>query len=179
VHSAGDGKRLVAYVVARPGKTVPGAGELQRYLGQWVPEYMVPGLYVGLDRLPLTANGKLDKAALPVPGGERAQEQHEAPQGEVEQALAQIWAQVLEVAQVGRHDNFFELGGDSILSIQIKAQAQQQGLQFALEALFERQTVARLAEVVTQGGAVVDIPRVEAFDMLSPQELAALDQENV
>ncbi|WP_434991177.1 condensation domain-containing protein, partial [Xanthomonas melonis] len=149
VHSAGDGKRLVAYVVARPGKTVPGAGELQRYLGQWVPEYMVPGLYVGLDRLPLTANGKIDKAALPVPGGERAQEQHEAPQGEVEQALAQIWAQVLEVAQVGRHDNFFELGGDSILSIQIKAQAQQQGLQFALEALFERQTVARLAEVVT------------------------------
>ncbi|WP_434991215.1 condensation domain-containing protein, partial [Xanthomonas melonis] len=86
---------------------------------------------------------------LPVPGGACAQEQHEAPQGEVEQALAQIWAQVLEVAQVGRHDNFFELGGDSILSIQIKAQAQQQGLQFALEALFERQTVARLAEVVT------------------------------
>ncbi|MBB3815679.1 aryl carrier-like protein [Xanthomonas arboricola] len=106
-------------------------------------------MYVGLDRLPLTANGKIDKAALPKPGAARAADTHEAPQGEVEQALAQIWAQVLDVAQVGRHDNFFELGGDSILSIQIKAQAQQQGLEFALEALFERQTVARLAEVTT------------------------------
>ncbi|WP_164739364.1 phosphopantetheine-binding protein, partial [Xanthomonas sp. BRIP62415] len=77
------------------------------------------------------------------------------------------------------HDNFFELGGDSILSIQIKAQAQQQGLEFALEALFERQTVARLAEVTTHGGTAVAVPRVEAFDMLSPQELAALDQESV
>ncbi|MBB3815691.1 hypothetical protein FHY13_004098, partial [Xanthomonas arboricola] len=67
----------------------------------------------------------------------------------------------------------------SILSIQIKAQAQQQGLEFALEALFERQTVARLAEVTTHGGTAVAIPRVEAFDMLSPQELAALDQESV
>ncbi|WP_434991188.1 condensation domain-containing protein, partial [Xanthomonas melonis] len=105
---------------------------------------------------------------LPVPGGERAQEQHEAPQGEVEQALAQIWAQVLEVAQVGRHDNFFELGGDSILSIQIKAQAQQQGLQFALEALFERQTVARLAEVVTRSAdeAASTLPTVAPFALV-------------
>ncbi|WP_422508883.1 amino acid adenylation domain-containing protein [Stenotrophomonas sp. GZD-301] len=158
VHSAGDGKRLVAYLVARPGHAVPAAGELQRYLGDWLPEYMVPALYVGLDRLPLTANGKIDKAALPVPGAAASDAQHEEPQGEVEQALARIWAQVLEVEQVGRHENFFTLGGDSILSIQIKAQAQQQGFQFALEALFERQTVARLAEVTTPRAPAIHTP---------------------
>ncbi|WP_434991191.1 amino acid adenylation domain-containing protein, partial [Xanthomonas melonis] len=179
VHSAGDGKRLVAYVVARPGKTVPGAGELQRYLGQWVPEYMVPGLYVGLDRLPLTTNGKLDKAALPVPGGACAQEQHEAPQGEVEQALAQIWAQVLEVAQVGRHDNFFELGGDSILSIQIKGLADQRGLVLELADLFDYDTLAELATQVRLAEPGDAHQALAPFELLSVAQRQALPSDVV
>ncbi|MFD1692303.1 phosphopantetheine-binding protein [Azotobacter chroococcum] len=90
---------------------------------------MVPAAIVQLEALPLTVNGKVDRKALPAPEKTEAK-RHEAPQGEVEQALAEIWAQVLRVERVGRHDNFFELGGDSILTLQIIARARKRGLRF-------------------------------------------------
>jgi amino acid adenylation domain-containing protein len=116
------GARLVAYVSARAGETIDTV-RLRERLGQALPEYMVPGAVVVLESLPLNANGKVDRKALPEP--ERASTQaYEAPQGGTEEALAAIWAEVLGVSRVGRNDNFFELGGHSLMSVQVVARVQ-------------------------------------------------------
>ena len=111
---------------------------------------MVPSAFVALEALPLTANGKVDRKALPAPeGGARGgRHGYVAPRDDVEQRLCDIWAQVLGVKQVGIHDNFFELGGDSIISLQVVARARQAGLVLATRQLFQHQTVERLAQVV-------------------------------
>jgi len=122
-----------------------------------LPEFMVPGVFVGLEALPLTPNGKLDRGALPAPEVVRPQLEaaYVAPVTPVEQALAGIWAEVLGLERVGVHDNFFELGGDSILSIQIVARAAAGGLRLTPRQLFEHQTVAQLAAVAGSAPAVV------------------------
>ncbi|HET7464986.1 MAG TPA: amino acid adenylation domain-containing protein, partial [Longimicrobium sp.] len=115
--------RLVAYWV---GDASPGAEVLRAHLGERLPEYMVPALYVRLDGWPLTPNGKLDRAALPAPdAGAYAARAYEAPLGETEQALAEIWATVLGVERVGRRDHFFELGGHSLLAVQVISRVRQ------------------------------------------------------
>ena len=111
-------------------------GLLKERLGQALPDYMVPSAIVVLDALPLTANGKVDRKALPEPETAGAQE-YEAPQGELEEALARIWAEVLGVERVGRHDGFFELGGHSLLLVQMLARVRTEmgtdlGLAYAL-----------------------------------------------
>ncbi|WP_404649007.1 AMP-binding enzyme, partial [Dyella flagellata] len=108
----GGERRLVAYYTPR-GETAVTGEMLRQQLAQGLPEYMVPAAYVPLARLPLTANGKLDRAALPAP--ERAGSGHEPPQGELETALAQIWSELLQVEPIGRRDHFFALGGHSLL----------------------------------------------------------------
>lgn len=109
------GKRLVAYV-RRRGESNPTAKELRAYLETVLPEYMLPTAFVILERFPLTANGKVDRRALPEPELEAyARQKYEAPQGAVEQALAGIWRELLQIDQVGREDNFFSLGGHSLL----------------------------------------------------------------
>ena len=128
--TAGD-KRLVAYyTVANGGEAArraeAGAEQLRAHLAAKLPEYMVPAAYVRLEGLPLTPNGKLDRKALPAPEADAyAVRGYEAPQGEMETALAQIWAEVLKVERVGRHDNFFELGGHSLLAVSDRADAAQ------------------------------------------------------
>ena len=103
-------KRLVAYVVAdKP----PSVSEWRRFLQARLPDYMVPSAFVALAALPLTANGKVDRSALPVPAVAREAEAV-VPRTEDEQRLAEIFAQVLRLDQVGIHDNFFELGGHSL-----------------------------------------------------------------
>ena len=111
----GDGdKRLVAYYTSSP-EIEPEAEELQRHVGAKLPEYMVPAAYVRLEKLPLTPSGKLDRKALPAPGeGAYGVRAYEAPVGEVEKVLAEIWAELLKVERVGRRDNFFRLGGHSL-----------------------------------------------------------------
>ncbi|MCM2575750.1 phosphopantetheine-binding protein, partial [Achromobacter xylosoxidans] len=111
-----SGARLVAYVVPATLEIAT----LRDALAARLPDYMVPAAFVPLASLPVNANGKLDRRALPQ-ASFIAQQAYEAPQGEVETALAAIWSQVLGAETVGRHDNFFELGGDSILSLQIVA----------------------------------------------------------
>ncbi len=122
---------------------------VRRYLKERVPEYMVPAAVVVLERLPLTANGKVDRGALPAPEGVRPElaTAYVAPRTAVEEALARIWAEVLGLERVGVADNFFELGGDSILSIQIIARARQAGWQITPQQLFQQQTVGELAAV--------------------------------
>ncbi|CCD85604.1 putative Non-ribosomal peptide synthase:Amino acid adenylation (Modular protein) [Bradyrhizobium sp. ORS 285] len=141
-----DRLELVAYCVPAPGAALqPDA--LRTQLAAWVPDYMVPARVMVLDRLPLTANGKLDRAALPQPEDEAAVS-YADPVGEVEQTIAAVWREVLGRDRIGRHDNFFELGGDSILSLQIIARLRKRGLILTPKQVFARQTIAALAGVV-------------------------------
>ncbi len=136
-------KRLVAYVVPEEGEELPAAG-LRASLAARLPEYMVPAAFVALERLPLTANGKLDRRALPAP--ERETSPHAGPRTEAEEVLAGIWAEVLRLESVGTGENFFELGGHSLLATQVVSRARQAfGAEVPLKALFESPTVAGLA----------------------------------
>ena len=147
--------QLLAWVVAEGVNTE----SLRQQLGQLLPDYMVPAQIVLLEQLPLTANGKLDKRALPKPGA--VQQRFVAPQGEIEEALAAIWRDVLKLEQVDSTDNFFELGGDSILSLQIIARAKRQGIKLNPKQLFEKQTIGQLAMVAKRIEKKAAAPVVE------------------
>ncbi|RXU00090.1 non-ribosomal peptide synthetase, partial [Pseudomonas syringae] len=149
-------KRLVAYVTAQQPETAPDIEHLRNHLQGLLPDYMVPAAYVQLDALPLTANGKLDRKALPAPDAQSLiSHGYEAPQGELETLLASIWADVLKVEQVGRHDHFFELGGHSLLAVTLIERMRQVGLSADVRVLFSQPTVAALAAAVGGGTEVV------------------------
>jgi amino acid adenylation domain-containing protein len=143
-------KRLVAYLTNGQGGA--SSEELRTYLRANLPEYMVPSAYVQLERIPLTPNGKVDRSAL-----ERlaivdcATKDYEAPVGEVEQALAAIWQELLKVKHVGRHDNFFDLGGHSLLTAKMINRLQQVGLLVSLATVFKYPTLKSLAECLEEG----------------------------
>ncbi|HOB95691.1 MAG TPA: amino acid adenylation domain-containing protein, partial [Aquabacterium sp.] len=151
-------KRLVAYLVAQPG--VPLAiSAVREQLQRQLAEHMVPGALVVLPALPLTPNGKLDRRALPAPDASaRVQRGHEAPQGELEFTLAQLWAEVLGLPAVGRHDNFFELGGHSLLAVSLVERLRQAGLATDVRTLFANPSVAGLAQALGSGHAQVPVP---------------------
>ncbi|WP_144160831.1 non-ribosomal peptide synthetase, partial [Paraburkholderia sp. BCC1885] len=151
------GTRLVAYVVPEAGVDLE-AQVLRTQLGGVLPDYMVPSAIVALDSMPLNPNGKVDRKALPAP--EYAEQEYEAPEGEVEEMLARIWQEVLGVECVGRHANFFELGGDSILTLQIVAKAREAGWKVTPRQLFEQYTIISLAPVLQR---VVD--ELQGFDI--------------
>ncbi|HEX3093246.1 MAG TPA: amino acid adenylation domain-containing protein, partial [Candidatus Angelobacter sp.] len=140
-------KRLVAYVVGERNRE-----ELRRDLKGKLPAYMLPNAIVGLQALPLTSNGKLDRQALEkledLDSGDSG-EHYEAPCTAVEEQLTEIWAAVLEVARVGRHGNFFDLGGHSLLAISMASRCRNIfGLDVPVRAIFESPTIAELAEVI-------------------------------
>ncbi|UFZ04830.1 amino acid adenylation domain-containing protein [Bradyrhizobium ontarionense] len=149
-------QELVAYVVVAAGAVSQPDG-LRQQLSALLPDYMVPSRIVMLDRLPLTANGKLDRTALPQPDDEIVVA-YAAPAGEVEQAIAAVWRDVLGREQIGRDDNFFELGGDSILSLQIIARLRKRGLVLTPKQMFAQQTIAALAGVVAIKPAAAATP---------------------
>src|SRR5688572_10642401 len=110
---------------------------------------MVPALWMALAELPLTANGKVDRRALPpVDAGHQLEHGYVEPRNELERALAQIWQEVLQVERVGIEDDFFDLGGDSIRALRVQAQAQERGYEFALLELFRTRTIAAIAPTV-------------------------------
>lgn len=146
---APEPSRLVAYAIAPDASPE----ELREYLATKLSDYMVPAAIVLLRIFPLTANGKVDRQALPAPSRQAAE--LVAPTTEAEQTLVAIWQELLGVEAVGIHDNFFELGGDSILSIQVIARANQAGLQLTPRQLFEHQTIAALAAVAGTAGAAI------------------------
>ncbi|HEY2737052.1 MAG TPA: amino acid adenylation domain-containing protein, partial [Thermoanaerobaculia bacterium] len=138
-------KALVAYLEPREGHE-PDIRELRSALAHSLPSFMVPAAFVILPTLPLSPNGKIDRAALPAPSRASAPDREiVAPRTPAETALCQIWAQVLGRDRVSIHDNFFELGGDSILCIQVVSRAQQGGLPLSARDVFQHQTVAELA----------------------------------
>jgi amino acid adenylation domain-containing protein len=143
-------KRLVAYVVSEG--TPLNASQLRKQLSRELPEYMVPAAYVQLEALPLTPNGKLDRRTLPAPEGAAfAQQAYEAPQGELESALARIWSEVLQIEHIGRCDHFFELGGHSLLAVQLISRVRRQlGLEVPLQALFAQPVLQDFALQVSQ-----------------------------
>ena len=149
-------RRLVAYLHRQPPCRLAAVEALRAWLAaDPAPAYAVPAsLVVPLGEFPLTANGKVDRRALPDPGTARPdlETAYTAPRGLTEELLAAVWAQVLEIDQVGVHDNFFVLGGDSILSLRVRALAQERGLFFTLLQLFTHQTVARLAGALHADG---------------------------
>lgn len=151
VRDESGNQRLVGYVVLEK-QSAPKTNEFREFLLEKLPEYMIPSVFVRLKVLPLLPNGKLDRQALPAPDMTRSDLEGTfvAPSTAVEKVLAQIWAKILRLEQVGIHDNFFELGGDSILSMQIIAKANQAGLQITPKHLFEHQTIAELAVVVVK-----------------------------
>ncbi|MHC8318485.1 non-ribosomal peptide synthetase [Pseudomonas sp. LB3P31] len=152
VQEGANGKHLVGYLVAGDSSLNPGERleRIKHRLRAELPEYMVPLHWLWLERMPLNANGKLDRKALPaLEIGQLHSQDYQAPSNELELTLAQIWADVLKVEQVGVRDNFFELGGHSLLATQIASRVQKT-LQrdVPLRAMFECSTVEELAAYI-------------------------------
>jgi amino acid adenylation domain-containing protein/non-ribosomal peptide synthase protein (TIGR01720 family) len=166
VHGAGERRRLVGYVVLA-GAAAEGedAAGLRAELRRELPEAMVPSQIIAVPCLPLTANGKLDRDALPAPGGV-AGESFAPPRPGIEEKMAAVWSAVLRRDAIGRHDNFFALGGDSIVSIQIVARARQLGFQFAVADLFRYQTLAELAPHLTEAAALATPAAAEPGELV-------------
>ncbi|WP_328491696.1 non-ribosomal peptide synthase/polyketide synthase [Streptomyces sp. NBC_00414] len=144
-------RRLVGYVVPAPDARVE-PEEVRRTLGRSMPDYMVPTAVMVLADLPLNPNGKLDRDRLPDPGPTRSGSYRVAPRTPTERILATVWADILRVDRIGVDDNFFMLGGDSILSIQVVAQARQAGLTLTSRDVYRHQTIAALARCADAAG---------------------------
>ena len=142
-----DDMRIVAYVVPSGGPLSP--SELRQILKRRLPDYMVPAHFVTLDALPLTPNGKIDKKALPDPEVSRVDlaESFVPPRNPVEETLAGIWRDLLQVEQVGMYDNFFELGGHSLHATRVLARVHDEfDVTIPLIRMFEAPTIAGLSE---------------------------------
>jgi acyl carrier protein len=151
-------KRLAAYVVPHgaPAPPLPAASELQDFLRQRLPEYMVPPLWVELEKLPVTPNGKLDRKALPEPELARPDlaDAYTAPRSEVEQAIVEIWQEVLGVERVGVNEKFFQLGGHSLLLVRVHARLRERfGTELSMMDLFKYPDVSSLARHLSGGAA--------------------------
>ncbi|MFV5997267.1 amino acid adenylation domain-containing protein [Streptomyces sp. NPDC056231] len=166
-------KRLTAFLTVKDGREAP-SDELRAHLLERLPEYMVPAYFVQLDEFPLTANGKVDRKALPalsdVVQQARAGESHVDPRTGTEEALAQLWARLLELDRVGIHDDFFALGGHSLLVASMATEVQERwGIPLMLTTVFKNRTVAALAQVIDESvedGDDGELDAAELFDLL-------------
>jgi nonribosomal peptide synthetase DhbF len=140
----GDG-RLIAYLVPETGQ-IPAAAQLRAHLAARLPDFMVPSAFVVMQYLPLNANGKLDRAALPIPDESRAQQEYIAPRTRMEALVAQTWAEVLGLDRVGVEEDFFNLGGHSLHGMRILARlGSTLDRRLSLRLLFSTRSVAALA----------------------------------
>jgi len=143
--------RLVAYFISH-GPSVPYVTELRRFLGEKLPDYMIPSTFVALETFPLTPNGKIDRKALPTPGKSRPalDTVFEEPRTPIEKELAQTWSEILSLQEIGVNDNFFDLGGHSLAATRVVTQVIKKfKLEMPLHALFAAPTVAEMAAVIT------------------------------
>ena len=163
-------QRVVAYFAPKPGD-VPSTAALRSHLSERLPEYMIPQAFVALAALPLTSNGKVDRRALPAPGGERpnVERPFAAARTETEEKLAEVWRRILGLDRVGRDDNFFELGGHSLKATQAIARAEELfGIDLPLRTLFETPTVAGLARRIEE--------RMEGAEIRGRQAIPRVDR---
>jgi len=169
-------KRLVAYITATGATSESGAPAaelnveaLRAHLISLLPEYMAPAAYVLLEKLPLTANGKLDRKALPAPdAGAYVTRGYEAPVGPIETKMAAIWAEVLKVKRIGRYDNFFALGGHSLLVTRVVSCVRScLGVELSMRTVFEAPYVAELAKIIEEFvfEQIVQMPETEAIQI--------------
>ena len=173
-------KRLVAYMVST--EQAPTISELNGFLRQKLPEYMVPASFVFLDALPLTTNGKVDRRNLPAPDQRRPEQESPfvAPRTPVEELLAKIWDELLKVERVGIHDNFFELGGHSLLITQVASRIEQAfQVHLPLRTLFDAPTIAHLSVAIAtaqlgQEDAAEAVHMLDELKNLSAEEVKAL-----
>ncbi|MGW0537246.1 amino acid adenylation domain-containing protein [Streptomyces sp. NPDC003032] len=173
VRASNAGERLVGYVTPA-GKTAVDAVAVREGVAARLPEYMVPAAVVVLEALPVTANGKVDRKALPDPDFSQRVSGRE-PVTEVERMLCDLFAEVLGLPRVGADDSFFELGGDSLLSMQLAARARRDGMVFGPREVFEHRTPAGIATIAELGA---DDPAAGA-DTTSSVDLLDLDQEEI
>jgi hypothetical protein len=166
VRETGAGAQLAAFATLRDPASASGLeNRLLERLREQMPEYMVPAFLRVLDRLPLTPNGKLDRTALAALQAQGSA--YQAPRNELEQTLAQIWQEALQLEQVGVHDNFFALGGHSLLATRIRSQVQERLNLDLLRVFFEGETVALLAEQVERHrGSGVSEDKADALEAL-------------
>ncbi|WP_270168683.1 non-ribosomal peptide synthetase [Paenibacillus sp. SYP-B4298] len=161
---AGGEKALCAYYTAEGERK---ASELRSALSQELPGYMIPSYFVQMERLPLTANGKLDRKALPAPEGGQRGVEHVAPRTALEAELVRIWQEVLGAAQVGIRDNFFELGGHSLRATTLVSKIHKElNVELPLREVFRHATIEDMAGAITQmeQATHVSIPAAEASD---------------
>jgi len=169
------GKQLAGYLLAEADLNLD---QVRAHLHAGLPEHMVPAHLMVLEQFPLTANGKLDRRALPAPDVEASRHSYQPPSTAVERGLAEVWQGVLGVARVGVDDNFFALGGDSILSIQVVSRARQAGIHFTAKDLFQHQTVRTLAVAARQSQQVsIDQGPVTGASALTPIQHWFFDQD--
>jgi amino acid adenylation domain-containing protein len=171
-----DNQRLLGYVVASGSKTV-GVDALRTFLGQHLPDYMIPSTFIFLKAMPLTSNGKIDRASLPAPDESRPDLQRlfVAPRTAVERELAGIWAEFLKLDEVGVEDNFFELGGHSLLATQVVARMRKAfNCEIRLRSLFELPTIAQLAEQIGDSTASETERLLAEIEKLSDEEVEVL-----
>ncbi|MFN6563899.1 MAG: non-ribosomal peptide synthase/polyketide synthase [Nostoc sp. ChiSLP01] len=176
---------LAAYVVPQKQVAIT-TNELRRFLSYKLPEYMIPQAFMILEFLPLTPNEKIDYSALPAPNLQSSADKYVAPRTPTEEILAQIWAQVLKVEQVGINDNFFELGGHSLLATQLVSRIRKIfQVELPLRELFAAATVGELARIIEQlqqqdlATAPPILPRIENVEIplsFAQQRLWFLDQ---
>ena len=169
-------KRLVAYVVGANGRA-PDVSSLRSYAQEMLPGYMVPSAFVLIHELPLTANGKVDRKALPAPEGAEAGSAYAEPGNEIERALCEVWQQVLRQKRVGVRDNFFSLGGDSILSIRVVAQLRDRGIELKVRDIFRYQTVEQLAAQAVLSGPAAELRVLPPFALLTAEERSSLTED--
>ncbi|MFP2907012.1 amino acid adenylation domain-containing protein, partial [Pyxidicoccus sp. 3LFB2] len=168
------GKFLVAYTVAHEGRALDEAG-LRAFLKQSLPEYMVPSAFVPCERLPLTSNGKVDRAALlAIPVQRTRVPRSRPPSSEAERTLARIWQDVLQVDRVGATESFFDLGGHSLLVTQVRARVGQAfGREPSMVELFEHVTVESLAAHLSASPAP-ELPRARALPASEGEHAVAI-----
>jgi acyl carrier protein len=159
-------RRLIAYVVAdsRRAPELLSPGELREFMQDRVPDYMVPSTFVLLEKLPLNSNGKVDRRALPEPGGDRPDlgPAFVAPATPLEKSLAEIWSELLQLQGIGVHDNFFDLGGHSLLATQLVSRIRGRfGVDFPLRDVFRAPTIAELADAIQLASRKPSAPPIE------------------
>jgi amino acid adenylation domain-containing protein len=148
-------RHLVAYLVAKEPDRPPPPDQLRALVAAQLPAYMIPAAWTVIDSLPITPNGKLDLDALPAPVFDRAAAAEElvAPRTDAERRMAAVWQEVLEIDEIGIYDDFFALGGHSLMAVRLFARIERDlGVRLPLSALFEKGTVAGLAELIEDPG---------------------------
>ncbi|WP_033439095.1 non-ribosomal peptide synthetase [Saccharothrix sp. NRRL B-16314] len=160
---------LVGYVVQRPDADLD-VSAVGSFLGGRLPAVMVPGAWVVLDALPLTASGKTDRSALPAPDRTRAAGEYTAPRTDTERAVVDALAAALGVTRIGVHDRFFDLGGDSIRAIRAIGSLRADGLDLSVQDVFTHQTAAELATLAGHSATAARDVLVEPFELISPAD---------